>query len=366
MRGHVALISIVAAIGAAAAPSIAAVAPAPRAFDDAVTVMSVDRAAGGPVQLAFPRDSPDSAGPIRVVERTLDFTLPAGAEQGGDEGWYVLDVRAEIRFGAGSSAGFAWLSAATNDRTAVQLEYELKEGSTPASVGESAVGLIDKSQRRSLTLVGGRVRHRNFLQLNGIRAGRNRVTFRLEETAGLHVEAVQILPTTRVFRTRHSPYPLRLSVSGPARVAAGTDFAVTAVVRSELRESVEDVKVGLEFDPTHFRLIGQQEASLGTVGGRRPKSARFVFRPLQSGRGEITILATSRRNRPHRTISVAVGTAPPAAAGTSDGWILSLAAIGLGLVAIGVVVVLTGGRRRGRRGSAPADVRLDSSSGGRR
>jgi hypothetical protein len=336
---------LVLGVAAAVAAGSAAAASSPRVFRDAQTVMSLGRVTTSPVRLLPSRDPADPTGgsPLRVVDRTVEFNLPAKAEQGGPSGWYILDFSADLSLASSQGNGFAWISVATNDRTAVQLEYTVEMvGGTPV-ITESAVGLVDGSQKRYIVFPGGRIHQRNFLQLRGIRGGRNRITFRLEETGAVHVESVDILGQTRIFLTRHSPYPLRLSVRSPGRISVGSEFRLAALLRGELGETVRAVKVTPEFDKTRFRLISRKEIRVSKVGGVRPEKVEFVFRALRQGAGDITILATSQRNHPHKTVRIAVGAS--SAGSGSRGWIIPLGGLGVGLGVLGIGLAISSRRR---------------------
>lgn len=238
------------------------------------------------------------AGRLAVGTRaTGELAFPRNAAQGPDL-WYTLSVDVSARFQP-ESAGSAYVSISTNDRTAAQLKFQ-KEAGKPAVY--SAVGLVNGSERVEAVSENLTVRFENYLRDEGVRAGQVDVEVELETTTwtGLLPE-VTIDPASRMDVTRVSPYPLSLEVRSSEENRDRSEHVVEFIVRGLNGRTVDDVVVLARPGPG-LRVIGPAQLTFGRVN--EPRSGRFTVRYSQTGPQRLELAALSNENRPSVVVDI--------------------------------------------------------------
>jgi hypothetical protein len=281
---------------------------------------------------------------FHAATKSFEFELPPGTVPlESTDGWFLLDLNYVVTFGADSGPGFAWISAATNDATAAQLEYELRR-SGELSIRESRVTLIDGQDSRELDGLSTGVEYTNYARDQGVRDGDNTFTLRAEHTEGVHIERVVFREDTGVSTTVVPPYPLAIDASLPIQaIRAGEEFAVTVTLENRSGVDLGDVVVDVApADGVALPLDGTGH-HVGRVEGIEDLVIRFEA--LRSGPGQITVRATSQRNTPSALLDLFV----LPASGMSVTVLTLIAIAASAPVILGVAIVWVFARRRSRQ-----------------
>ncbi|HYN93756.1 MAG TPA: hypothetical protein VES42_07885, partial [Pilimelia sp.] len=183
----------------------------------------------------------DRSRPAAGTLGRVTVTLPAGATQGPST-WYVIRLHARVSLAAGST-GTAVVSAATNDRTAAQIQF------VPVAAGGmewNAVSAAEPARRVRTATRSADVRFSNFLQKTGVRGGANTLTFGLETFDGGRVDRVQIFGDSCIGSTRRSPETLQVQAQiNPPTVRTGADFTIRVRVRNAGSGAVGTVRLSV-------------------------------------------------------------------------------------------------------------------------
>ena len=310
----------------------------------AIPVASLRTMAKSPVSIEAGDFALDRA--FHTATRTFEFELPPGTVPlENTDGWFLLDLNYTVTFGADSAPGFAWISAATNNATAAQLEYELTRNEE-LSIRESRVTLVDRQDSRELDGFSTGVEYTNYARDQGVRDGNNTFTLRVEHTDGVRIEQVAFREDTGVSTTVVPPYPLAIDATPPPEpIHAGEEFAVTVTLENRSGADLGDVVVDVvPADGVALPLDGTRY-EVGRVEGIEELVLRFEA--LRSGHGQIAVRATSQRNRPSALLDLFV----LPTSGTSVTVLTLIAIAGSAPVILGIAIVWAFARRRSRQRS---------------
>jgi hypothetical protein len=163
-----------------------------------------------------------------------------------------------LRVSRSSGPGFVWVSASTNGRTAAQIEYTLRKRRERLQIRESQLDLVNGGRRRLLRGRVAIVEFKNYLQYEGVRGGENTLRVAFKSVGMARVDQLEVLPTSSVFLTRRSPYPVKVHASMTTeQVAVGDRFSVELVLSNRTGERIRDVKVRPVYDQRIFKLHGR-------------------------------------------------------------------------------------------------------------
>lgn len=237
--------------------------------------------------------------------RSVTFWLPAGSHQGGST-WYILDAHIRIRFGVQSTkTSVSEVGVAMNGRLVAGID--IIRGAfqgRPAirwSSGETFTGPssgLDLGNKLE-------VHFKNYLQVQGVRPGKNTFTFQVVKIVGNDaVRDAELLPGTRIAVTPLGPPSLRVSaVVDNARVLLGAPLVLHYRVTSvgwPARQTgliIATTSPALSIDGPPARLLGWASKVQGTV----------VLKALVPGRYNITVRAEGETGGiASKTVAIAV------------------------------------------------------------
>ncbi len=293
------LLPIVALLAALAAVAHGSGAPA----IPTTPLVSLRTLAESPVSIEAGDFAPDRA--FQAATRTFSFSLPAGTVTPDPTNtWFLLDLDYRITFAPDSADGFAWVSAATNNATAAQLEYELIR-TDALTISESRVTLVDGQEERRLEGLTANVEYTNYARDQGLRDGDNSFNLRVEHTDGVKIQRIDFYGSTGVSTTMTTPYPLGIEVTSPnGNIYAGDEFLIDVTVENRTGVDLGDVELEVfPADEIAQPLDGSSHA-IGPLAGTAEHT--FRFEALRSGPGQITVLGNSKRNTPSAIVDLVV------------------------------------------------------------
>lgn len=262
---------------------------------------------------------------IRFPERrAISFDFPKDAAQ-GPRVWYVLHLHFEVEL-APDSDGVALVSAATNERTAAQVEVEAHPGQP---LEYSAVGLLNGKTRTVVDSRTAEVRFSNYLQQQGVRAGPSQFTVSVDSLAGARVQRLTVFDDSAIEATPNSPYALSLT---PAAVVTptpltGKRFYVKYALAVQKGRHVGRVAVAASASDG-LQIVGPASEDIDQLPADR-YDGRFAFLATKAGEYEIHLRAKSDINQPAATVRVRVVDHAPGASSA-----VLLVAVGVLLLAI--------------------------------
>jgi hypothetical protein len=199
------------------------------------------------------------------------------------------------------------------------------------------VGVIDGTQRGSIRAHAAHISFRNYLQDAGVRGGRNRLSFTVEQYGRSGLRRVVVLPSTRVVR---SLPPARVLIDvepSPEDFRPRRPFRFSVLVRNTGGRPARVVRVLADTrDPLRIALQAHRPFTLQPKQWRR---LRVTARAPRAGAHEVTFTASTTANRPG-TVTRLVAREPGSS--TTLRMLLVASALGLGLVGLR----LAGGARR--------------------
>lgn len=218
--------------------------------------------------------------------------------------------------------------ADANGRTSAQVEYTVRRAGGAPRVRETSVDIVNGQLEKVFRGRTSEVRFRNYLQISGVRGGENQLRLRLERSGRTRVERVEVFGDSGVFRTRRSPYPLRLMPRlAAAEIHPDQTFRVIAGLSNRTGEPLRNVEVRPVFDRRAFELLPPEVQRYAAI--TKPVEAVFAFRALRVGRHRIDIIASSGRNQPSATLAVTVSPQPTSSALRIAAWGVALLPIAL-------------------------------------
>lgn len=230
----------------------------------------------------------------------VSFAFPPGAQQGPDN-WYLLNFHFEVEI-APDSDGVALVSAATNDRSAAQVQFETHPGQP---VKYSSLSLI---AGRTESISDSRVvevRFSNYLQQQGVAPGPAKFSVSLEQIGGAKISRVTLFSDTSFEATRSSPFALSLT---PGKAISptpttGRPFYVTFTLRVQQGRPVDSVAITATAS-NGLEVVSPARQDIGSVGDIY--QGRFRFIAKGAGEYEVGLHAQSSINRPAATVRVRV------------------------------------------------------------
>jgi citrate lyase gamma subunit len=265
------------------------------------------------------------------LTQSFQFRLPDGAIQGPEE-WYTVHHNYILVLARDSGPGVVWVTASTNERTAAQIEYTVRRSRETLLVRESRVDLVNGAVTRVLRSRLSAVHFRNYLQYEGVRGGTNTIRFAVEASGRARVERLEVQPTSGVFRTSRSPYPLKIHPSMAKRpIQVGDTFAIELTLSRRTSERIADVKVRPVYDRGTFTLHGRPIRYRAQLD--RPHQMLFEFKAREAGTHDLRFLVDSNRNRPSAVIRLLVGPRGSTSSGSIGGilWAVLFAPLAVGL-----------------------------------
>jgi hypothetical protein len=232
----------------------------------------------------------------------IPYELPPGAKQGPQD-WYV--IRLHVRVSADSASdGESLVSASTNDHASAQLNLKTGNG----KITNSGYGLVDGRQEDHAKGNTLELRFANYLQLGGVRGGRNVLTLELEAFHGKPPLSVVFLEGSRIERTPVTPYELEIVGPGRAVVvpAGGTAEIPFRLSRSGTRP---DTRASVRLDLVGAPLEAVDELTRSFEGVGDGRGGNFKIRAAKAGTYNLLIVAKSDYNAPAYPVRVVV-TAP--------------------------------------------------------
>jgi hypothetical protein len=232
----------------------------------------------------------------------LSFDLPADARQGPSE-WYVFHLHYSIDFDP-LSFGHGSLSVLTNDRAASQVTFDTVADQPPRY---STVGLVSgyvAAQADGYTVED---RYANYLQLDGVKPGRNEMVVGLEVEPSVRLNHLTIFGDSFLERTSATPYTLdvRMPNGINRKLQSGKPFSVPYTISAAAGRVVPDVKVRSDVS-NGLHVVGPIVQSIGDVSGEW--SGSFEYEAEEKGRFQITLTARGAGfNQPQQTVELTVG-----------------------------------------------------------
>ncbi len=234
-------------------------------------------------------------------------TLPKGARQGPDS-WFVIRLHFRILLGS-IGPGPAYLSAATNGRTAIQMKLT---GGGGTKANYSMVGLVDGRQHGELREAESELRLANYLQDQGVTGDAPvEVSVTMESGPSLDIRSVTVFADSLIEETQYGPYPLSVQVplDEAGGIRAGQSFALPVEV-GVTRPNTTAHSVGVSITPEPegaLEVVGPQSVQIGDISDEYEMA--FRMRAKRPGDHRVTVSASSDYNDPSRVIGVHVGPA---------------------------------------------------------
>jgi hypothetical protein len=282
---------------------------------------------------------------------TLAYRLPRGAQQGARD-WYLVRLNFRARLGRRSGAGLAYVSALTNGRAAAQIKLEVARVRGRLHTTWSGVGLVDGRVERTTTGRTLDVRFANYLQLAGVRPGRNQLVFQYERYGNARFDRLRIIRDSGIEVSPLSPARLRLTVRLPsATVAVGDTFTVPFRLTNDGDRAAKEVVVTPQFAADALRLVGAPTRRFPLL----PRSAEgaFRFKALAPGAYDVVLGVRSSTNRPAAVIRVPIQPAGAKGGIGAGAWLALLALLAL---LVGVTSVALRRGRRSPRAQSPTET----------
>jgi len=207
--------------------------------------------------------------------------LPPGAEQ-GPRTWYLIRLHFRIVFAHDSGPGFTYVSGLTDGHGAAQAEFHLREAAGGGRrVIVRTLDLIEGSAKRTTSSRRINIDFKNYVQVAGVRPGRNEMTFKLEALGRTKVDRVMVFANSGLIVTHKSPAELRFHATPPTRQATtGDAFEIPFTVTNSGGRAAHDVSVAALALPRSVTPAGpaMRHFPLIAPGGRVQGSLRFVAR----------------------------------------------------------------------------------------
>lgn len=136
---------------------------------------------------------------------SVPYRLPASADERPGH-WYVLRLHAEVVFRSDTLPGSLNLSVDTNGRTVASINFEVTRKDGRPVITSDALGLVRGLERNTSSRLSREIRFENYLQYQGVRPGRNTITFYGTANAVGMIKYIRIYADTG----------LELKASGPS------------------------------------------------------------------------------------------------------------------------------------------------------
>jgi hypothetical protein len=256
-----------------------------------------------------------------AYKKKLRIRFPVNAHQ-GPQTWYVMHVDAIAYLSPKTRKQTAFISAATNERAAAQIQIDTNSDKNGPFAEATSVGLI-KGFTRTLTRSRGlHIRFSNYLQKSGVISGDSYLEFAISEPdPNSGVLAVRILPDTRIVATSTPPPHLDLHIAFKrnADVTVGHVLNLKWSIRNRSTLSARAVSIGIDYVRKDFALLSRRAYSFATV----TNTERGVFRLIPKRSVDTTITITvGSSNTNHPEIGLRAIVMPKRTGDSSITWLL--------------------------------------------
>jgi hypothetical protein len=239
------------------------------------------------------------------VARSLHYRLPTGARQ-GPRLWYVLSYHFSVRIDPTSGPGLAHLVVNTNDFTCANIEFAV---TTRGGHREVAWNTVDAVQgfREFHAPIGKPISSvfTNYLQVSGVRAGQNVITFRVDQPDAVHIQRLRVMPDTAILVTQYTPWRLAVTATAPASINVGRRVPLVVTVRNQGPAPLRGVVVGpLAVDVPGLRPVGARFVRFPVL--KKVAHAVLWLQARRRGVYTVRVPASSNSNHPVATVRVTV------------------------------------------------------------
>ncbi len=271
-----------------------------------------------------------------------EFQLPTGAGQ-GPKRWYLVHLHARVT--VGGSGGTAILTAAANGKTGAQIQFRpAGSGVDWSTVSASEPPRQERSSTRTVEF-----RFANFLPLDSVHGGTNRLTFGAELFDGATFDGIQLFGDTCLETTDRSPEMLRAETQlRPETVHVGDSFTLRVRVRNVGSGAIGRVTVTARPD-AGLTPVGQTTLTVDNLTGEWSGDLRFTARA--DGEHKVRLDLGTAISRYVGGDEVAVRVLPSRHGGTN--WPI-FAGVAIGAYVLFLVLRITHRRRRRPRSSRDA------------
>lgn len=217
----------------------------------------------------------------------------------------LVRLHALVDFAPGTRRSLAYLTGATNGRTASLTRLVVAPGNGPVhwSSFDQLDGLVTR------TTPGRRVEviNENFLQFGGVRPGVNTLSFAVDQLRSARVRAVRILPDSGIEITGDGPAELTADASvSRAGVRVGEPFHVRVVVANPSRRPASQIRAHLDVDGTVVSPVGATSRRLRDLPPDGRASATFALRARRKGDSRLAVTVDSASASPTAAVPVRI------------------------------------------------------------
>lgn len=239
-------------------------------------------------RLGFRAQSVTPAARLQLVAR---YRLPAAAKQGEDR-WYLLRLHSTLHLAEDTGAGFVYVSAETNGRTAAQNRFEVFIANSEPVIHWDTVDIINGPQH--FFSIGTHVDtiFVNYLQRSGVIPGMNALTVSVETIGDARVEQVVVGDDSGIARTPLSPPRVTMEAVGPEHgVGLGDTFRVHVRLADSGGYSSRDVNLSMRYPRDALRVQGSERWYFPTLGSGA--AAEVTFEVLRAGHHDVEFAVKS-------------------------------------------------------------------------
>jgi len=252
------------------------------------------------------------SGPNRLPAGRVAFRyrLPPGSQEGAGV-WYLLRLHALVDFAPGGRRSLAYLTGATNDRTASLVKLSVPPGGSDAPVRWSTSDMLNGFVER--TTGGSRVEviTENFLQFAGVRPGVNTLSFAADQLRAARVRSVRILPDSGIAIMGDGPAQLSAAASASrASLRTGDAFRVHVTVANPSRRVARQIRLGVSVAGDAVGPTGPTSRWLRDLPPDGRAAATFSLRARQNGMAHVVVSVDSASSSPTSVVPVRVASKP--------------------------------------------------------
>jgi len=269
---------------------------------------SLQRLGYGPATIPLDgRSGPNRLPAGRVAFR---YRLPPGSREGAGV-WYLLRLHALVRFAPGGRRSLAYLTGATNDRTASLVKLSVPPADSNAPVRWSTSDMLNGFVER--TTPGSRVEviTENFLQFAGVRPGVNTLSFTADQLGAARMRSIRILPDSGIAIMGDGPAQLSAEASASrASLRAGDAFRVRVIVANPSRRMARQIRVGVSVAGAAVGPAGPTSRRLRDLPPDGRAVATFPLRASEKGTARVVVSVDSASSSPTGVVAVRVASKP--------------------------------------------------------
>jgi hypothetical protein len=220
--------------------------------------------------------------------RDVEFTLPRGAHQGPNS-WYLIRLHFRISISPDSGPGRIYIVASTNDRPAAMIRFDTTASRAGVRVRSSELGLVNGARSATGLPLVVESRFENFLEYKGVRAGKNTLTFKVEQYDGARIRSLRVFGDSGIEFSRLGPATLRLEPFLSRRaLEVGSTFDVGFRVHNDgERPSVGGTVTLLVGEG--LRRRGPRTWPLGTIRPEGEEQGKLTLEARRPGRFDVML-----------------------------------------------------------------------------